>query len=59
MSKNSIRTVDLIVLLLGQTDTGAGVPRALPGHVQDRIASMGDGAARPGKRKRLPRRRAT
>ena len=56
MRKTSIHTVDLITMLLGEVDTGSGAPSALPGHVQDRIASMGGADST---RRRFPRRRVT
>jgi hypothetical protein len=57
MRKNSITTIDLIAILLGETDNGSGRPHVLPGHVEDRLASMGGGTARS--RPRFPRRRAS
>ena len=55
MNKTSIRTVDLVNLLLGATDSGAGAPPALPGHVEDKLASMG---SRPARGRRFARGRA-
>jgi hypothetical protein len=57
MQKNPINTIDLISLIIGEPDTGAGAPRPLPGHVEDRLASMGRGANPAGRRR--SRRRAT
>jgi hypothetical protein len=51
MYKTSISAVEMISLLLGDEDRGIGVPRPLPGHVEDRLASMGAGAARAQRRK--------
>jgi len=53
MYKTSISAIDMISLLLGDEDRGIGAPRPLPGHVEDRLASMGAaaGAARTERRK--------
>ncbi len=58
MRKNSRSTIDIAIsALLGDADTGSGAPRPLPGHVEDRLASMGDGGGvKPGRR-RFSRRR--
>ena len=57
MHKNSQSTIGMMSLLLGgDSDLGNGAPRPLPGHVEDRLASMGDGAAKRGRR-RFSRRR--
>lgn len=55
MSKTSFSTIDMISLLIGDSDLGNGAPRTLPGHVEDRLASMGDGAKTA--RRRFSRRR--
>jgi hypothetical protein len=55
MRKTSLSYIDMISLLLGDKDLGSGAPRPLPGHVEDRLASMGAGAARVNRR-RFPRR---
>lgn len=55
MRKTSLSTIDIISVLLGDADSGSGAPRPLPGHVEDRLASMG-GGAKAGRR-RFPRRR--
>lgn len=44
MYKTSLSAVEMISLLLGDEDRGMGAPRPLPGHVEDRLASMGAGA---------------
>lgn len=56
MRKTSFSTIDMISLLLGESDLGNGAPRPLPGHVEDRLASMGNSAGKPGRR-RFARRR--
>lgn len=56
MSKTSFSNIDMLSLLIGEPDLGHGAPRPLPGHVEDRLASMGDGAAKVGRR-RFSRRR--
>lgn len=56
MNKTSFSTINLISLLLGDEDLGSGAPRPMPGHVEDRLASMGASAGRTGRR-RLARRR--
>jgi hypothetical protein len=56
MRKTPFSTIDIVSVLLGDTDTGSGVPRPLPGHVEDRLASMGSGAAKANRR-RFSRRR--
>jgi hypothetical protein len=55
MRRTSDSTIEIITLLLGDPDTGAGAPRPLPGHVEDRLASMG-GGVKPNRR-RFSRRR--
>jgi hypothetical protein len=57
MRRTTIQAANIIAMLLGETDTGFGAPSPLPGHVEDRIASMG-GAPAPSRR-RLRRRRVT
>lgn len=54
MKKTSFDSV--VSLLLGDVDLGIGAPRPLPGHVEDRLASMGDGVARSGRRRSSRRR---
>jgi hypothetical protein len=56
MNKTSISSIEIITLLLGDPDTGAGAPRTLPGHVEDRLASMGGVGVKPNRR-RFSRRR--
>lgn len=56
MHKTTLSTIDIIAALLGDADSGAGAPRPLPGHVEDRLASMGAGVAKSGRR-RFSRRR--
>lgn len=58
MRKTSSHTVNVISLLFGDEDLGIGAPRPVPGHVEDRLASMGANAARTDRR-RFPRRRVS
>lgn len=51
MRKTSISSIEIITMLLGDPDTGAGAPRPLPGHVEDRLASMGGGGVKPNRRR--------
>jgi hypothetical protein len=56
MNKTSFNSIDVLSLLIGEPDLSHGAPRPLPGHVEDRLASMGDGAAAV-RRRRFSRRR--
>jgi hypothetical protein len=56
MNKTSFGTINVVSLLLGDVDLGIGAPRPLPGHVEDRLASMGDGVARSSRRRSSRRR---
>ena len=57
MNKTSFSTINVISLLLGDADLGIGAPRPLPGHVEDRLASMGGGGVARTGRRRFSRRR--
>ena len=56
MRKTSMSSLEIITMLLGEPDSGSGAPRPLPGHVEDRLASMGHGGVKPNRR-RFSRRR--
>lgn len=56
MRKTPFSTIDIISVLLGDADTGSGAPRPLPGHVEDRLASMGEGGGKASRRRSTRRR---
>jgi hypothetical protein len=55
MRRTKINAADIIAMLIGETDTGVGAPPQLPGHLEDRLASMGGAAAPSGRRNRRRR----
>jgi hypothetical protein len=54
MQKTAI-TMDILAVLLGETDNGSGAPIRRAGHIEDRLASIG-GDVKPARRRRTRRR---